>query len=78
MCQSRILRKEIPLLQVCLEKWTTHQIKLDLDNTKIVDEGDRNRLGQVIINLLSNAIKYSPGSDSVVIISEKIEHQIKL
>jgi signal transduction histidine kinase len=35
-------------------------------------------LGQVIINLLSNAIKYSPGSDSVVITSEKIEHQIKL
>jgi two-component system CheB/CheR fusion protein len=46
----------------------SHQIELNLADTKII-EGDRNRLGQVIINLISNAVKYSPHADKVIVSS---------
>jgi len=56
---------------------TSHKIELDLAaNTEIID-GDRNRLGQVIMNLISNAIKYSPNADKVIISSYNNKDEIK-
>ena len=55
---------------------TTHKIELALAKSQTVN-GDRNRIGQVIMNLLSNAIKYSPQADKIIITS-KIKDQIKL
>ena len=51
---------------------TTHRIELALAKTKIIN-GDRNRLGQVIMNLLSNAIKYSPQANKIIITSNAKE-----
>jgi len=39
---------------------STHVLDLDLPETPVVVNGDRDRIAQVIGNLLSNAIKYSP------------------
>lgn len=36
-------------------------------NLRVLLEGDRTRLGQVLINLLNNAIKYSPQSDKIIV-----------
>ena len=55
----------------------THTIELKLDKPEMIN-GDRNRLGQVIMNLLSNAIKYSPTSEKVIITSAVGKEQIKL
>lgn len=55
----------------------THTIKLYLANTETIN-GDRNRLGQVIINLVSNAIKYSPQANEVIITSQSNKDTIKL
>lgn len=46
----------------------THTIELELDQSANI-QGDRNRLGQVIVNLISNAIKYSPGAGKIVVSS---------
>jgi two-component system CheB/CheR fusion protein len=55
----------------------SHQIELNLADTKII-EGDRNRLGQVIINLISNAVKYSPHADKVIVSSVNNDAAITL
>jgi two-component system, OmpR family, phosphate regulon sensor histidine kinase PhoR len=55
----------------------SHKIELNLADTKMID-GDRNRLGQVVINLLSNAIKYSPHADKVIVSSVNTEDTITL
>jgi signal transduction histidine kinase len=55
----------------------THKIELDLADTKIID-GDRNRLGQVVINLISNAVKYSPHGDKIIVSSFNNEDTITL
>jgi len=44
---------------------SSHSLDLDLPNTPVVVNGDRDRIAQVIGNLLSNAIKYSPPSAEV-------------
>lgn len=53
-----------------------HEIEMHLAETKMI-EGDRNRLGQVIINLVSNAVKYSPGADKIIISSENTKDELK-
>jgi signal transduction histidine kinase len=55
----------------------SHKIELNLADTKMID-GDRNRLGQVVINLLSNAINYSPPADKVIVSSVNTEDTITL
>lgn len=47
----------------------SHQMIISLAKEQIIN-GDRNRIGQVIMNLLSNAIKYSPGANEVIISTE--------
>jgi two-component system CheB/CheR fusion protein len=54
-----------------------HKIELSLADTKIIN-GDRNRLGQVVINLISNAVKYSPHSDKIIVSSVNNEDTITL
>ena len=53
-----------------------HKMEIDLAETQII-EGDKNRLGQVIINLVSNAVKYSPGADKILISSENTTDELK-
>jgi PAS domain S-box-containing protein len=48
---------------------TTHHIAIER-NDKVMYEGDRLRIEQVISNLLANAIKYSPDRDRIIIRSE--------
>ncbi|HXS59041.1 MAG TPA: PAS domain-containing sensor histidine kinase [Hanamia sp.] len=55
----------------------SHKIVLDLADTIIID-GDRNRLGQVVINLISNAIKYSPAADRIIVSSVNHDDKITL
>ena len=55
----------------------THTIKVQLTETKIIN-GDKNRIGQVIINLISNAIKYSPDSDHINVSTKVLDQEIKL
>jgi len=52
-----------------MEKTTeTHQIVVELSETKIIN-GDRARIGQVIMNLISNAIKYSRKAKEIIVSS---------
>ena len=44
-----------------------HQIRLEIDQDRLVGEWDATRLERVITNLLSNAIKYSPEGGEVVV-----------
>jgi signal transduction histidine kinase len=44
---------------------SSHMLDLDLPDTPVVVNGDRDRIAQVIGNLLSNAIKYSPAGGRV-------------
>lgn len=55
----------------------SHKIILNLAGSKIIN-GDRNRIGQVIINLISNAIKYSPAADQVIVTGTTEKNKIKL
>jgi two-component system CheB/CheR fusion protein len=60
-----------------LQNSSLHQILIEGDyNIKVY--ADRNRLEQVIINLISNGIKYSPGSNMVIIKTEKLTDGIKI
>lgn len=45
-----------------------HRIELELNDCDKI-EGDRNRIGQVIVNFISNAIKYSPRKDKIIVSS---------
>ena len=44
-----------------------HQIRLEVDEDRLVGEWDATRLERVVTNLLSNAIKYSPEGGEVVV-----------
>lgn len=50
-------------------------VKVGQDNTV---EGDRERIGQVIINFLTNAIKYSEKADKVIVKSETRDGELIL
>ncbi|MFC5284748.1 sensor histidine kinase [Pedobacter alpinus] len=43
-------------------------------NSDLVVYGDRSRIDQVLCNLITNAIKYSPNSNKVNVIAEKIDN----
>jgi signal transduction histidine kinase len=46
----------------------THRLELDVPETPVMVDGDRDRLAQVIGNLFSNAIKYSPAGGMIHVI----------
>ena len=54
----------IDLIQDVLHTKPSQQINLYHELTCRV-QGDKDRIGQVVINLLTNAIKYSPGGDKI-------------
>ena len=45
---------------------TKHKIEKHLGSVNPID-GDRDRIGQVLVNFISNAIKYSPGANKVIV-----------
>jgi signal transduction histidine kinase len=47
---------------------STHTLELEVPDSAVVVNGDRDRIAQVIGNLLSNAIKYSPSGAEVRIV----------
>ena len=61
-----LLRETIEEMQRTTEK---HHLILKED-TDCTIEGDRDRIGQVILNFISNAIKYAPDSNRVIIRSK--------
>jgi signal transduction histidine kinase len=57
---------------------SSHTLELDLPDTAVVVNGDRDRIAQVIGNLLSNAIKYSPEGAEVRVVLELDESGARL
>jgi signal transduction histidine kinase len=57
-----LVREQVQLFFLQL---TTHRLVIDLPDTPLVIDGDRDRMSQVVGNLLSNAIKYSPDGGEV-------------
>ena len=55
----------------------SHKINVEYCDTKIIN-GDRNRIGQVLINLISNAIKYSPEASDILITCNNEKNKIKI
>ncbi len=53
----------------------THSILLE-KRVKAQVNGDRDRIGQVLINLLTNAVKYSKGVDKVIVRMEILEGKV--
>jgi len=49
---------------------SSHALELEVPDTPLVVNGDRDRIAQVIGNLLSNAIKYSPAGAEVRVLLE--------
>ncbi len=56
-----LTREIVEMIQPTLDK---HKLSFKIFGDAIVN-GDRDRVGQIIINLITNAIKYSPDSDRV-------------
>ena len=56
---------------------STHRIVLQ-NNSKVIINGERNRLEQVLSNFLSNAVKYSPNATEVVVNSELMNGEVKV
>ncbi len=64
------LTKEIiEMIQPTLEK---HKLSFNIVSDSIVN-GDKDRIGQIIINLITNAIKYSPNADKVKVTVAALE-----
>jgi signal transduction histidine kinase len=57
-----LVREQVQLFFLQL---ATHRLVIDLPDTPLVIDGDRDRMSQVVGNLLSNAIKYSPDGGEV-------------
>ncbi|MDB5014184.1 MAG: domain S-box protein [Daejeonella sp.] len=57
---------------------TSHSIILKTDIHSIFVHADPQRIEQVIINLLSNAVKYSPLADTVEVLVQREDNQIKI
>jgi signal transduction histidine kinase len=75
-----LVREQVQLFFLQL---TTHRLVIDVPDSPLIIDGDRDRMSQVVGNLLSNAIKYSPdggkvrvsarrsGPDAVIAVSDE-------
>lgn len=56
----------IEIVEEMKQTTISHKINVHTGGVKIIN-GDRNRIGQVIINFISNGIKYSPDNDEIIV-----------
>jgi signal transduction histidine kinase len=64
--------------QVFVTQSTKHPLVLDLPQSPVWVEGDRDRLSQVVGNLVANAIKYSPDGGAIEIRCKQTDGRTRL
>jgi PAS domain S-box-containing protein len=53
-------------------------VKIDVEETEVELDADKNRLVQVVINLLSNAIKFSPRDSTITVSARPMDGAVRI